>query len=178
MLRQTWITEKAVEMKNITFTAPWSASLALMTGFCVIFCLAISIMGIISIPSSLVFAQMVTISVPLLILFGGALFAVRGYTLQEHTLLIKRLLWSSRLNLSTLISATHDPEALDGSMRAFGNGGLFSFSGLYRSSKLGFFRVYGTDPKRAVILRFPNKTVVITPDLPEQFIAEVTATAS
>ena len=132
-------------------------------------------MGMISIPPSLGLAQLVTISAPLLILFGSALFVVRGYTLQERTLLIKRLLWSSRLNLSTLISVTHDPEVFEGALRAFGNGGLFSFCGLYRSSKLGFFHVYGTDPKRAVVLRFPNKTVVITPDLPEQFIDEATA---
>ena len=162
-------------MKTITFNAPWSATLALMTGFCVIFCLAISVMGVVSVPASLGFAQWVTRIAPLLIIFGGALFCVRGYTLRERTLLIKRLLWSTRLDLSNLVSATHDPEVMEGSLRAFGNGGLFSFCGLYRNGKLGFYRAFATDPKRAVILRFSNRTVVITPDLPEQFVDEVTA---
>ncbi len=52
---------------------------------------------------------------------------------------------------------------MKGSIRTFGNGGLFCFSGRFRNRKLGSYRAFATDPKLAVVLRFPDKIVVVTP---------------
>jgi hypothetical protein len=81
-----------------------------------------------------------------------------------------------------LTSADVDPDALQGSLRLFGNGGFFSFTGWFRNKKLGVYRAYATDTKRVVVLRFSGKTVVITPHDPQRFVAEInsnkTGTAS
>jgi hypothetical protein len=61
-------------------------------------------------------------------------------------------------------------DALRGAWRVFGNGGLFSFTGEFWSRKLGRFRALATDPERAVVLRWPKRTIVITPHDPQQFI--------
>ena len=57
-----------------------------------------------------------------------------------------------------------------GSVRVFGNGGLFSITGRFWNRKLGWYRAYATDPSRAVVLRYPKRTVVITPHDPQHFI--------
>jgi hypothetical protein len=111
--------------------------------------------------------------VPLLTLMGSAAFMVRGYVLRDVSLIIKRLGWESRLDLSRLTSATVDPNAVEGSLRIFANGGFFAFTGWFRNKKLGVYRAFATDTKRTVVLRLSGKTVVITPDDPQKFVAEI-----
>jgi hypothetical protein len=50
---------------------------------------------------------------------------------------------------------------------------LFSYTGFHWRKKLGFYRVYATDPDRAVVLRYPKRTIVITPHDPQAFIIRV-----
>ena len=177
-------------MKKVAFRAPWGAPLVVMTGVCTVACLLFPLAGIMiafgssvalralemtSIPPMLGWAGWILVAVPLLTLMGSAAFMVRGYVLTDSSLSIKRLGWEKRLELSRLNSATVDPDALQGSLRLFGNGEFFSFTGLYRNKNLGIYRVYATDAKKAVVLRFADKTVVITPDDPEEFVAEINA---
>jgi hypothetical protein len=112
---------------------------------------------------------------PLLVLVGAAFFVIRGYTVSGQTLRIHRLGWDSTLDLQQLRSATVDPEAMRRSLRTFGNGGLFCFAGRFRSQKLGPYRAFATDPKRAVVLTFADRTVVVTPDDPAAFVAQLQA---
>jgi len=98
------------------------------------------------------------------------LFAVRGFEIHRHELRIQRLLWQSRLSLKGLISAKADPHAMKGSIRLFGNGGFYAYTGLFRNRLLGNYRAYITDPSRCVILKFHHRTVVISPDQPETFV--------
>jgi hypothetical protein len=174
-------------MKEISFNAPWGAPLALMTAVCSVICLLVPLPGvIIGLGSSAVlrahgmsmippWAGWLLVAVPLLTLVVSAAFMVRGYVLADSTLIIVRLGWESRLDLSRLNSATVDPDALRRSLRLFGNGGFFSFTGWFRNKKLGIYRAYATDTRRAVVLRFSDKTVVITPDDPQRFVAEINA---
>lgn len=99
---------------------------------------------------------------------------VRGYTLEKGQLIIHRLGWSSRFNLSSLNSATPDPKAMASSIRLAGNGGLFSFCGLFRNRQLGNYRAFATDPQNSVVLRFPKRTLVVTPDDPKRFADQIT----
>jgi len=110
---------------------------------------------------------------PLLILPGAALFAIRGYAIEPNALAIRRLLWTTRLPLSGLQSAEAVPNVMRGSLRLFGNGGMFSITGLYRNRALGNYRAFVTDLKKTVVLRFPKRTVVVSPENPEQFVAEI-----
>lgn len=110
---------------------------------------------------------------PLLILPGAALFIIRGYEIEPNVLAIRRLLWTTRLSLSGLQSATAEPNAMRGSLRLCGNGGLFSITGWYRNRALGNYRAFVTHLKKTVVLRFANRTVVVSPEKPEQFAAEI-----
>ena len=59
---------------------------------------------------------------------------------------------------------------MTGSIRTMGNGGLFSFSGRYRSRKLGSFRAYVTDLRNCVVLKLAEQVIVISPENPEMFV--------
>jgi hypothetical protein len=172
-------------MKEVSFNAPWGAPLIIMSGFCVMANLAFLLLGVMissgtsaalrSWGMSIIPAWIgwLLVAVPVLTVAVAAAFMVRGYVLTDDSLSIKRLGWKNRLELSRLNSATVDPDAFRWSLRLFGNGGFFSFTGLYRNKKLGVYRAYATDTKRAVVLRFADKTVVITPDDPQKFMTEI-----
>lgn len=59
------------------------------------------------------------------------------------------------------------------SIRTFGNGGLFCFAGKFGNQKIGAFRAYATDSHLAVILRFTEKVLAVTPDNPGKFVARI-----
>lgn len=110
-------------------------------------------------------------------LCGSALFTVRGYSVTPDAILIHRLLWTTRLSLAGLHSAQVEPDAMRRSLRLFGNGGLFSFTGFFRSKALGVYRAFVTDPHRTVVLHFPTRTVVLSPSAPEEFVHDLRVTS-
>ena len=95
---------------------------------------------------------------------AAALFTIRGYS---HYL--GQLSWCiacygpRRCHASGLESAEVEPDAMRGSLRTFGNGGAFSFTGFYYNKRLGSYRAYVTDPRRTVVLRYANRRVVLSP---------------
>jgi len=109
------------------------------------------------------------------ILIGAALSVVTRYDLDGHTLRVQRLLWATTVPLTGLGQAFHDPCAMKGSLRLFGNGGLYSITGLYQNKLLGRFRAFVTDPRRAVALVLPGRTVVISPADPAAFLERLRA---
>lgn len=154
------------------FNAPWSRELGMMTALAMAICGGAFFIGI-QMSSAHPWAKFSATGILLAVLAGGVLFMVRGYSLASHTLIVHRAGWATRLDLTSLISATPDSSAIDGSIRIFGNGGLFAFSGWFRNKRLGKYRAFGTDPRRCVVLRFPNRTVVVTPENPQQFADEI-----
>jgi len=96
-------------------------------------------------------------------------YLVRGYEMSGGELRIWRLFWKTKIDLSGLISVDVNPDAMSKSLRTFGNGGLFSFSGAFWNKSLGQYRAYATNPANAVVLRFQSNIVVVTPEGPEQF---------
>lgn len=110
---------------------------------------------------------------PVAILAGAVPFVVRGYAVQDGVLLIRRLWWNTRIDLAGLRSVRFDPEALKGSLRTCGNGGLFSFTGWYWSRRLGLYSMYVTDLKRPVVLTFDKRVVVVSPADPDAFVKEL-----
>lgn len=112
-------------------------------------------------------------TLPILLLLGGALFTIRGYSLGPDALLIHRLVWTTRVPLRGLQSATFEPDAMRGSLRTFGNGGLFSVSGLFWSRRLGSYRALVTDLRRTVVLRWARQVLVVSPHAPEEFVRDL-----
>lgn len=111
---------------------------------------------------------------PLLIIFGCMPFTIRGYTITDTAVLVHRLFWATQLPRAGLLSARFDPAAMRWSIRTFGNGGMFSFTGWYRNRTLGAYRAYVTDPRRAVVLCYPHRNIVVSPERPEEFTQELT----
>ena len=153
-----------------TFSAPWSVSLKFMTLFGSLLLIGIAVAGLVIGPRHLPAWSGLMVAMPLLIWFAAIPFMILGYRVMGRMLLVKRLGWHSRIGLHRLESVTADPEAMKGSLRTFGNGGLFCFAGRFWSRKLGHYRAYVTDPALAVILKFASRTVVITPDRPRKLV--------
>ena len=152
-------------MKN--YAAPWSRSLIYMSAFATLVCLGVAM--------TVALHDLWLAVFPLAIVFGGLLFMIRGYTVTSDELLVHRLLWTTRLPLADLLSAQVEPRAMRWSVRTFGNGGLFSFSGWYYNRLLGRYRAFVTDPNRAVVLRLGRRRVVVSPSEPEAFVEDLLA---
>jgi hypothetical protein len=105
-----------------------------------------------------------------------ALFMVRGYRVTPDAILVLRPGWVTRLPRAGLLSADFEPGALRRSLRLCGNGGFFSFTGLYWNRELGRHRVFVTDGQRTVVLRYGHRTVVVSPDQPGEFVRELRET--
>jgi hypothetical protein len=157
-------------MSPIEFRAPWSKSLKLLTTFSLAILAFVLVVASTAIPPQVPFIRPLLIVVTASVALGALPFMVRGYVLTEDALLVRRLGWTTRLPLHGLRSVSGDVDAFRGAWRLFGNGGLFSFTGEFWSRKLGRFRALATDPERAVVLRWPKRTIVITPHDPQQFI--------
>lgn len=148
------------------YPAPWGKSLVVVSTLATVLCLAITL----SLTGLLHGWLRWEALLPLAIVLGSAPFTIRGYTVTPDVLLVHRLFWTTRLSLAGLESAQVEPEAMRGSIRTFGNGGLFSFTGFYYNRLLGAYRAFVTDPRQAVVLRFPKRKVVVSPGAPEEFV--------
>jgi hypothetical protein len=108
--------------------------------------------------------------VPALTLAISVLFVVTSYEVTSSELAVQRLLWPTRIPLAGVSEVWHDPDAMKRSLRLFGNGGLYSITGIYRNATLGRYRAFVTDPKRAVVLRTAGRVIVVSPEYPEAFL--------
>ena len=152
------------------FNAPWGTLLKVISVIGTVLLIGVFggmiLSGRASTPVTIILYSLI----PLLTLFISLLFIVRGYSISEKSFRVRRLLWYTDINISMLKSVEYDPKAMTGSLRTFGNGGLFSFSGSYKSRKLGAFKAYVTDFKKCVIINTAGQTVVVSPGNPELFV--------
>ena len=160
-----------------TFSAPWSGRLKAMSVPVTAICLVLAISSAIHGGSRMsVQAFLVCEGLPFAVIAGAALFVVRGYVITPEAILVKRLLWYTRLPRVGLESATFSPEAIRGSVRTWGNGGFLSFTGFFWNQELGNYRAFVTDYSRIVVLRYAERRpIVVSPGEPEEFAREVMA---
>ncbi|MCX2795094.1 PH domain-containing protein [Microbulbifer thermotolerans] len=163
-------------MTPTQFRAPWSRQLKWITTITASLLLAIPILLLSKAPQAQSTLYNVAIGLPPATLLLSALFAILGYRIEGTNLFILRPGWKTRISLQGLSEVKSDPQATHGSTRIFGNGGLFGYIGLFHNRRLGRYRAFATDLSKSVVLRFPQRTLVITPDKPEQFVAEITPT--
>ena len=156
-------------MDSNYFKAPWSPLLLLITASMTFLLVGISAVGYLTSGPLNPFL----VYIPLAILIGAIFFTIRGYRITPQFLYISRFLWQTRIALHTLKSVELNPQATKRSIRLFGNGGLYSISGLFRNKTLGKYRAFITDPKKSVVLRFPTRNIVISPDNPELFCQQI-----
>jgi hypothetical protein len=157
----------------LEFGAPWSRSLKTGSAVAVVVLVAVTAAGIFLMPTRVPIARLTMIALPIMLLALAFVSMVSGYTLDSTTLTVKRPFWTTVISLSDLVSVAGDAEAFNGSVRLFGNGGFFSYTGFFWSRKLGRYRAFATDPARAVVLKFARRTIVITPDDTLHFIVRI-----
>jgi hypothetical protein len=153
--------------------APWPPSLRWISALGTLLSLAIAVAAYHAVPTPSGFTHHFGIGValvPILLLVGCLFSIVRGYTVEGTDLLVGRLFTSTRIPLAGLRRAWYEPTVCKGSLRIFGNGGLYSFTGWFYSQRLGRYRLLATDFSRAVVLVLPRGVVVVTPTDPAAFI--------
>jgi len=156
--------------------APWSGFLKGISIVVTLLLPGVSLLVAVTVPAHLPpVLRTLTVALPLVILLAAVPFVVRDYALRDGTLQVRRLFWTTSVALGKLREATIDPQAGAGSIRLFGNGGLFSFSGWFRNAKLGRYRAFVTDWQRAVVLRGAICTVVLSPADPAGFVRDLQA---
>lgn len=157
-----------------TYQAPWGTALMVISSLLVV----LSVASVVGLPLWLVNVPrgagiLVQWALPLIVL-ACLPFMIRGYGITDDAILIRRLFWTTRLDRAGLTSAEVMPKVMNNSLRTCGNGGGFSFTGWYWCKTLGFYRAFVTDLNRTVVLRFKNRTVVVSPGKPEEFVNELT----
>lgn len=108
------------------------------------------------------------------LLVGLFAFGPSGYSFEGRDLVIHRRAWApARVPLTGLTGARVAPDAMRWSLRTFGNGGVFGFTGWFYNSRLGRYRAWVTDPKRAIVLEFGDGSIVVSPGRSHLFVDEL-----
>ena len=160
------------------FNAPWDRPLLLST----VALLGVILFTAIAGTSTAVQAGMRGIALAVAVFAGGTAIgawalAPRAYEIGDGALRILRNGWlRTAVPLSQIRSAGEiEPEALRGSLRLLGIGGLFGSYGLFRSPVLGPFRLDATRSTGLVLVRTPRRAHVLTPDRPGEFVEALLA---
>ena len=152
----------------VHYKAPWGTPLLLISLFASLILIGTPLLLYANAKTGEMLLGIPVALIPIAILIGGMLFTIRGYVLDGDNLSVQRLFWNTTISLNGLQKVSFDPSAMDRSIRTWGNGGLFSFSGSYRNKKLGKYRAFVTDYKQCVVLDFGDNKIVISPNKPEE----------
>jgi len=132
----------------------------------------------ISVPVTQILIKILCTCLCVIVVVGVGLFAVKGYGIEGNDFVVYRLMWKTRFPLNAIVQCWEDPQAMKSSWRVFGNGGFFSFTGLFRNKKLGSFHAYATDPQKSVVVKMLDRIIVVTPDSPSSLIAQLNKSSS
>lgn len=157
--------------QNPKFAAPWGLPLKIVTPLVSV----VLVGGMVSLWLSPMAAEWKQALLGLLagVFLGAPCCAVRGYRVEGGVLEILRPGWRTRVPLAGLRVVETGPGVMSASIRLFGNGGFWSFTGWFWNRKLGRYRAFVNDPRRAVALRFDRGCVVVSPDDAEAFALRV-----
>ena len=157
-----------------TYQAPWGKSLKVVSALLVVLAVGMLI-GASFLPHGTPGWRLGTRWGLAAVVLGCLPFMVLGYEITADAIFIRRPFWKTRLDRRNLKSAAVVADAMSRCIRTCGNGGGFSFTGWYWSKSLGSFHAYVTDQRRTVVLRFEKRTVLISPDRPEDFVKDLSA---
>lgn len=148
------------------FRAPWDFTLITVTSFVVVGLLALNFYTQSLVPTIFTFG----------IIIITAAFGVYGYKIEDKTLVILRLGWSKRFQLSDIKSIDYKPIAMAYSIRTWGIGGVFGYIGYFKNRTLSNYKAYATHRRKTVVIVLKNKSqIVVTPDNPEEFVESLKA---
>jgi Bacterial PH domain len=155
--------------------APWPPLLKATSAFATILILAAGYVAARVVPpeGAVHVVGIAVACLPVAVLVGALLFVVRAYEVDQNELRVARLLWPTVLPVGGLRRIWRDPQAMKGSIRIIGDGGLYEVTGLFRNRRLGNYRAFVTDPRRSVVMALPPRVIVVTPADPEGFVEHV-----
>jgi hypothetical protein len=105
------------------------------------------------------------------LLFGTWATSPTAYRVEPDRLVVERPLGEIVYPLAGLATVT--PHERWGLAIRVGNGGLFGITGWFWSRSLGWFRVHARKVRGAVLLRWPDRRVVVMPEDRDAFIRDV-----
>jgi hypothetical protein len=110
-----------------------------------------------------------------LIYFISFAFSPINYEVSAQNLTIHRLLIDVNIDRNQIKNVELlDKEQLAWVIRTFGVGGLFGYYGKFANSKLGSMTWYATRRDKTVLIEtLDNKKIILTPDEPEKFVAQL-----
>lgn len=100
------------------------------------------------------------------VILGGYLFAPQTYTVDGTDLTIVRPMNNKKIKLTDITEIRTIAEGeMTGTIRTFGNGGLFGYYGKYYNSKIGNMTFYATQRKNQILIQtIQGHKIIITPD--------------
>jgi hypothetical protein len=110
----------------------------------------------------------------LVLILGTYLWHPQSYKITEGGIIINRPIGSKLLGFSSIKHIKRvENDDLGFVLRLFGNGGLFGFTGLFKSRFQGDLTFYATQQRNYVIVETDLKKCVLTPDEPFDFVKNV-----
>jgi hypothetical protein len=106
----------------------------------------------------------------LFFLLGSTTFRIKSYQIESGNLVIHFGMGKKLFPLNRLTEARIEQNPFSGARRVMGIGGLWCMYGSFSSERLGDFTAYASGTSQGVLLTWPDKKVLVTPDEPERFI--------
>lgn len=156
----------------MTFKASFDWTVKLITGsFATVFLVFmwLSILNFDTITNGTIFTLIV-----LGLLLSTYFWHPKSYEVTEGGIVIKRPIGSKLIGFSRIKQVNRvKNDDLGFVFRLFGNGGLFGFTGLFKSRFYGDLTFYATQQRNYVIVETDLKKYVLTPDEPLKFVKSV-----
>lgn len=102
---------------------------------------------------------------------------ILSYRITSNCIAIHRPLWDLSFSRDELLTATLDPQALADKRWSFSERKGLGHCGRFTSRRFGDFQSFVTDPRNSVVLRFPGKTIVVSPEEPRAFLSALNVPA-
>lgn len=162
-------------MNEIRFNASWERRLSIISSLATLVLVLVVLESIAK--ASRFDSGMIALRIGLVIIVGitSVLFFIRGYSITTDAVQILHLGWATSLKIKDITEVEKVPLGARGGIGLFGIWGLYSFTGIARNSTYGIHRRYLTNRLHSVALKFGRKTIMVSPDNPEEFIKEVKA---
>jgi hypothetical protein len=96
------------------------------------------------------------------------------FSIEDNVLVFAK----KRYPLEGVVSVDRDPEILKRAVRLMGNGGLGAIRGRFWSKRVGRFEAFMTGTENAVVVRWPDRVVAVSPADTEFFITCVRSAAN
>lgn len=164
------------DFETLDFAAPIGTRVRVVTALVGVILVAIGVMPIFlgSVGARSPQAAWLGSAIALPIVVAVLLLAVvRGYRLVGEELHVIRLGRVNRYPLAGLEEVESNRSAMAHAWKKWGNDGLGAVTGSFSSKQLGAFEALLTDVEQAVVLRWPGRTLVVSPDRAAFFVESV-----